>query len=266
VFFSGRCAVEFGVVATLGEIIAELDALLEPDAFADYAPNGLQVPGRDHVETVATGVTAHVELFETARREGADMVLTHHGILWDGDPRAISPALGRRLRLLLEADMSLAAYHLPLDAHAEVGNNALLAQGLGCSSHEPFGDHHGRALGRVAYFDGDGVSSDDLTERVRTVTARDPLVFADGPDRVRSLGIVSGAGASHLGEAIELGLDAFLTGEPAERVMAQVHEAGVHFIAAGHYATETFGVRALGDRLAERFGVRHVFIDVPNPV
>jgi dinuclear metal center YbgI/SA1388 family protein len=253
-------------VAALGEILADLDALLEPDAYADYAPNGLQVPGRGEVQTVATGVTAHVELFEMAREENADLVLVHHGIFWDADPRAISPALARRLRLLFESDMSLAAYHLPLDGHHEVGNNALIAQGLGCASHEPFGGDGDRAFGRVAHFDGEGVAIDDLIDRVRTLTARGPLVFSDGPARVRSLGIVSGGAAGNLGDAIDLGLDAFLTGEPAERVMAQAREAGIHFIAAGHYATETFGVRALGDRLAERFGVRHVFLDVPNPV
>jgi dinuclear metal center YbgI/SA1388 family protein len=235
--------------------------LLEPGSHADYAPNGLQVPGKAEVQTVATGVTAHVELFELALAEDADLVLAHHGIFWDKDPRAISPALARRLRLLLESETALAAYHLPLDAHPEVGNNALIAEGLGCSSHEPFGPY-----GRIARFDGDGVSSADLVQRVETLTAREALVFAEGPDRVRSVGIVSGGGAGDLPDAIDLGLDAFLTGEPAERVMAQAREGGIHFIAAGHYATETFGIRALGERLAERFGVRHVFLDVPNPV
>jgi dinuclear metal center YbgI/SA1388 family protein len=253
-------------LAALGEILADIDALLDPEAFADYAPNGLQVPGRGDVETVATGVTAHVELFDLAREENADLVLVHHGMFWESDPRAISPALARRLRLLFESDMSLAAYHLPLDAHAEVGNNALIAEGLGCSAHEPFGGHGERALGRVAHFDGAGVAIDELLERVRTLTARDPLVCSEGPEMVRSLGVISGAAATALGDAIDLGLDAFLTGEPAERVMAEAREAGIHFIAAGHYATETFGVRALGDRLAERFGVRHVFLDVPNPI
>jgi dinuclear metal center YbgI/SA1388 family protein len=252
-------------LAALGEILADLDALLEPEAFTDYAPNGLQVPGRSDVQTVATGVTAHVELFERARAEKADLVLVHHGIFWESDPRAISPVHARRLRLLFESDMSLAAYHLPLDGHAELGNNALIARGLRCSAHEPFGVHGERTIGRVAHFD-EGVPIAELIERVRALTAREPLVFSEGPDTVRSLGIVSGAAATSLGEAIDLGLDAFLTGEPAERVMAEAREAEIHFIAAGHYATETFGVRALGERLAERFGVRHVFIDVPNPV
>jgi len=253
-------------VAHLAEIIGALDALLEPEAFADYGPNGLQVPGREHVETVATGVSAHVELFDLARAGGADLVLVHHGILWDGARPVITPALARRLRILLEADISLAAYHLPLDGHPEVGNNALIAAGLGCTSREPFGRHRDRALGCIGRFEGEGVALQALIDCVRALTDRDPLVFADGPQRVRSVGIVSGAGADYFEEAVERDLDAFLTGEPAERVMAQAREAGVHFIAAGHYATETFGVRALGEHLAERFGVRHVFLDVPNPI
>jgi dinuclear metal center YbgI/SA1388 family protein len=253
-------------VANLREIIGDLDALLEPHAYPDYAPNGLQVPGRSDVQTVATCVTAHLEVFELALAERADLVLAHHGIFWNADPRSLSPSLARRLRLLLESEVSLVAYHLPLDGHAEVGNNALIAEGLGCVAHEPFAEQNGRSLGRVARFDGDGIASEELVARIRKLTAREPLVFADGSERVRSLGIVSGGGASHLADAIDLGLDAFLTGEPAERVMAQAKEAGLHFIAAGHYATETFGVRALGDRLAQRFGVRHVFLDVPNPI
>jgi dinuclear metal center YbgI/SA1388 family protein len=253
-------------VAALGDVIAALDELLAPHEFADYGPNGLQVPGRDEVRTVATGVSAHAELFELALAERADLVLTHHGILWDAAARRIDAAMARRLRLLLENEIGLAAYHLPLDAHPDMGNNALIADGLGCASREPFAEHHGRTLGCVGRFDGDGIGIDELVDRVRSLTDREPLVFAEGPARVVSLGIVSGAGAGHLDEAIDLKLDAFLTGEPAERVMAQAKEAGLHFIAAGHYATETFGVRALGEHLAKRFGVRHVFLDVPNPV
>jgi dinuclear metal center YbgI/SA1388 family protein len=253
-------------VAPLADIIADLDALLDAGAYSDYGPNGVQVPGRDEVQTVVTGVSAHLELFERAMDEGADLILTHHGILWDSHPRAISRELARRLRLLLENDVSLASYHLPLDGHAELGNNALIARGIGAAGHEPFGEHRGRAIGRVARFEGDGVSTDELVERVRALTARDPLVFAEGPERVRSVAIVSGNGNDYLAEAIEGGFDAFLTGEPTERVMALARESAMNFIAAGHYATETFGVRALGDRLADRFGVRHVFIEVPNPI
>src|SRR5436190_2086987 len=189
-------------MARTREIVTFLDELLDPGAFADYCPNGLQVPGRAEVDRVVTGVSASLELFERAVAADAGLVLVHHGIFWDKTPRALSPTGAARLRALLTAEVNLVAYHLPLDAHPEVGNNALLAYGLGADAHEPFA----------------------------------------------------------------AGLDGFLTGEPSEPAMTTAREAGVHFIAAGHYATETFGVRCLGELLAERFGVAHDFIDVPNPV
>jgi dinuclear metal center YbgI/SA1388 family protein len=252
--------------ACLADIVQELDGLLEPERFADYCPNGLQVPGRERVTTVATGVSAHVELFERARTEGAELVLVHHGIFWGSGPGPIDAALARRLRVLFAGDMSLLAYHLPLDANPAVGNNALLARALGADALEPFAPHRGEPIGCLAQLPGEGVGTAELLARVQRVTAREPLVFECGPPVVRRLAIVTGAGAEHLAEAIAAGADAFLTGEPAERVMAQAREAGVHFIAAGHYATETFGVRRLGEHLGERFGLRHVFLDFPNPV
>jgi dinuclear metal center YbgI/SA1388 family protein len=252
--------------ARLVDIVQELDGLLEPERFEDYCPNGLQVPGAETVATVATGVTAHVELFERARAEGAELVLAHHGIFWGPGPGPIDAALARRLRILFAGDMSLLAYHLPLDAHPEVGNNALLAHALGAQPSEPFAPHRGEPIGCLAELPGGGVPIAELLTRVRNVTTREPFAFDCGPPLVRRLAIVTGAGADHLAEAIAAGADAFLTGEPTERVMAQAREAGVHFIAAGHYATETFGVRRLGELLAERLDVRHVFIDVPNPV
>jgi dinuclear metal center YbgI/SA1388 family protein len=253
-------------VTRLNDIVRELDELLEPGRFEDYCPNGLQVPGREEVSTVATGVSAHLELFEGARAEGAELVLAHHGIFWGSGPGPIDAALARRLRVLFAGDISLLAYHLPLDAHPEVGNNALLARALGARELEPFAAHRGEPIGSLARFPGEGLPVEQLLGRVRTLTAREPLAFACGPPTVQRLGIVSGGGADYLPDAIAAGADAFLTGEPAERVMAQAREAGVHFIAAGHYATETLGVKRLGEHLSERFGVRHVFLDVPNPV
>ncbi len=251
---------------SLQAITAHLDALLTPARFADYGPNGLQVPGAAEVETVVTGVSANLELFERARAEGAQLVLVHHGLFWGAGLGPIDAELARRLRVLFAADMALLAYHLPLDAHPEVGNNALLAGAVGAERREPFAPHRGEPLGCLAQLPGEGVPIATLVERVRVATAREPLVFDCGPGLVRRVGIVTGAGADHLADAIAAGADAFVTGEPAERVMAQAREARVHFIAAGHYATETFGVRRLGELLAERFGVRHVFVDVPNPI
>jgi dinuclear metal center YbgI/SA1388 family protein len=254
------------VPAKLQDIVAELNRLLEPERFADYGPNGLQVPGAEIVSTVVTGVSAQLELFERARSEGAELVLVHHGLFWGAGLGPIDVALARRLRVLFAGDISLLAYHLPLDAHPEVGNNALLAHALGAEPFAQFAPHRGTQIGFLAQFPGDGVPIAELLARVEQVTARAPLAFDCGPARVRRLGIVSGGGSDYLGDAAAAGADAFLTGEPTERVMAQAREAGVHFIAAGHYATETFGVRRLGEHLSERFGVRVVFLDIPNPI
>jgi dinuclear metal center YbgI/SA1388 family protein len=253
-------------VASLYEILRHLESLLDPAAYDDYGPNGLQIPGRDEVQTIVTGVSANAELFERARDAGADLVLVHHGLLWAGPPRPLDRAAKRRLQLLFDADMALAAYHLPLDGHLRHGNNALLAAAIGCDGWEPFGAHKRATIGVAGRLPGDGIAADDLVARVREATGREPLAFTDGPERVRTVGIVSGAGADYLEEAIAAGLDAFVTGEPIERAMSRAREAGVHFLAAGHYATETFGVRRLGDLLAAEFGVRHVFVDVPNPI
>ena len=252
--------------AALSEIIEELDGLLRPERFEDYCPNGLQVPGRSQVARIATGVSAHVELFELAAAERADLLLVHHGLFWGTGPGPIDAALKRRLEILFEAGMSLVAYHLPLDAHPELGNNALLAQALGAQDCRPFALHRGEPIGMLGELPGEGLPIGELLDRVRETTSREPLAFDAGPARVGRLAVVSGAGADYLAEAAAAGAQAFITGEPAERSMAQARESGMHFIAAGHYATETFGVRHLGEHLAERFELSHSFLDVPNPV
>jgi dinuclear metal center YbgI/SA1388 family protein len=253
-------------MAPLREIVAELDRLLEPEAFSDYGPNGLQVEGAGEVAHVATGVSASVELFERAIAAGAQLIVTHHGLFWDGeDPRVVGSHRAR-LRTLLAADVSLASYHLPLDAHPQVGNNALIAAGLGLVDPQPFSVYRGRAIGVRASAPGEGIGAQELVARVAALTAREPLALPGGPDRVRSVGIVSGGAARSVHEAIALGLDAFITGEPAEWARALAAEAGIHFIAAGHHATETFGPRALGEHLRGRFGVGWTDIEVRNPV
>jgi dinuclear metal center YbgI/SA1388 family protein len=251
--------------AAIADVIAYLDELLVPERFDDYGPNGLQVPGGERVSRVVTGVSGQLELFERAAALSAELVLVHHGILWDFHPRRIGLAQAQRLRALLCGGIALVAYHLPLDAHAEHGNNALLAAGLGCERTEPFGYYKGVAIGVAAYFE-EPIALAELAERIGRLTGREPLLQGAGPTSVRSIGIVSGAAADSLAEAVDAGLDAFLTGEPREHAMADAREHGIHFIAAGHYATETFGVRRLGELLAERFGIAHEFVDIPNPV
>jgi len=253
-------------MAPLREMVAELDRLLDSQSFSDYGPNGLQVEGAHEVAHVATGVSASVELFERAIAAGAQLIVTHHGVFWDGDDPRIVGSHRARLRTLLAADVSLAAYHLPLDAHPLVGNNALIAAGLGLTDPQPFSVWRGRAIGVAASAPGDGIDAAELVARVAALTAREPLAFPGGPQRVRTVGIVSGGGARSVHEAIARGLDAFITGEPAEWARALAAESGIHFIAAGHHATETFGPRALGEHLRERFGVAWSDIDVANPV
>ncbi len=253
-------------MARVTALIDDLDALLQPSGFEDYGPNGLQVPGTEEVERVASGVSAQVELFERAADAGAQLVLVHHGLFWEFQPTGLGRRELARLRALLDHGLNLAAYHLPLDAHPEVGNNALLARALGSDAHEGFGAHRGRLIGRLATF-AEPVPIDTLLARVRAACGgREPLLQGAGPATVGRIAIASGSAADLLDEAIGAGADALLTGEPREHVMADAREAGVHFIAAGHYATETHGVRALGDRLADRFGIEHVFLDIPNHV
>jgi len=252
-------------VAT-SEVLAEVERLLEPRRFEDYCANGLQVPGPSDVSTIATGVSAHAELFERAADEAADLLLVHHGLFWGAGEGAIDAMLKRRLQILFDANIALAAYHLPLDAHPQLGNNALLGRALGAERMEPFALHRGEPIGFVATLPGGGMPARELFARVAAITAREPLVFDAGPARVEHLAIVSGAGADYLAEAAAAGAEALLTGEPDERTMAQARECGLHLIAAGHYATETLGIRRLGEQLAEQFELRHVFLDIPNPV
>ncbi|HTQ67801.1 MAG TPA: Nif3-like dinuclear metal center hexameric protein [Solirubrobacteraceae bacterium] len=252
--------------AALTDLIAEADRLLEPGHFEDYCVNGLQVPGPGAVTTIASGVSAHVELFERAAQEHAQLLLVHHGLFWGPGVRTIDAALKRRLEVLFDEDVALAAYHLPLDAHPQLGNNALLARGLGATELEPFARHRGATIGFVAKLPDRAISGEQLAHQVQELTGREPLWFDFGPPRIERLAIVSGAGGDFIPEALAAGAQGLLTGEAPERSMADAREAGIHLFAAGHYATETFGVKALGEHLAERFSLQHVFIDVPNPL
>jgi len=246
---------------SVAELIDHLDDLLRIGDFEDLGPNGLQVPADREVERVVTGVTAQRELIERAIAEDAQLVLVHHGLFWRFNPVGLTPVLAERLRPLFKHDVALAGYHLPLDAHPEVGNNALLAEALGCDDHVAFG-----TVGRGGSF-AEPVPISTLVERVAAACGgREPLLFDGGPAAVRRIAIVSGGAAGELPRAIEEGYDAFLTGEPKEHVMADAREAGIHFIAGGHYATETHGIRRIGDLIAQRFGVSHSFVDIPNPV
>jgi dinuclear metal center YbgI/SA1388 family protein len=253
-------------MAKRDEILGYCDDLLDCGSFEDYGPNGLQVPGPTEVSKIATGVSANLETLERAIEAGAELIITHHGLIWGDAPSPVSVPMAARLRALLCSDVSLAAYHLPLDAHPEIGNNALLRDALDLGADDrPFGEAKGSAVGLIGRAS-DPIEVDELRRRLAEAVGQEPLVFDAGPDRITTVGIVTGAGGFALHEAGPLGLDALVTGEPSEPVMGEAREYGVHFLAGGHYATETFGIRRLGELIAERFEVEHEFIDVPNPI
>jgi dinuclear metal center YbgI/SA1388 family protein len=246
-------------VAHRDEILAYANDLLDVTSHPDYGPVGLQVVGADEVTTIACGVSASRELFEHAGAVGAQLVVVHHGLFWDRDPRVVDAHMRGRLKALFDGDITLAAYHLALDAHPEVGNNALLARELGVAVDEPFDVGVGGSLAEPT-----GVEA--FTSRVREALAREPLVFPYGPEPIERVAIVSGGAASRLPAAAAAGYELFFTGEAAEPTMMIARELGVHFVAAGHYATERLGVQALTEAIAERFGLRWHFIELTNPV
>ncbi len=247
-------------MASRDEIIAFCDELLEVASYPDYGPMGLQVAGAREVTRIACGVSASRELFERAAEDGAQMVLVHHGLFWQNDTRVVGPVMRDRLRALFDADLTLLAYHLALDAHPEIGNNAYLCRELGVEAERRFIDVGWGGPIR------EPVPVSDFANRVQEVVGRMPLVFSYGPDEIRRVAICSGGAARHLADAVDGGYDCFVTGEAAEPTKHAAKEAGIHFVAAGHYATETSGVRLLGERIAERFGIESTFVDLPNPV
>jgi dinuclear metal center YbgI/SA1388 family protein len=253
-------------MADRDEILGYCNELLDCASFEDFGPNGLQVPGRAEITKVATGVTANLETLERGVESGAELVLTHHGLLRGEAASPLSAPMAAKLRALLCSDVSLGAYHLPLDAHPEIGNNALLRDALGLEPDErPFGEAKGSMVGLIGRT-GNPIDLGELRRRLTEAVGQEPLVFDAGPDRISTVGIVTGAGGFALHEAGPLGLDALVTGEPSEAVMGEAREYGIHFLAGGHYATETSGIRRLGELVAERFDVEHEFIDVPNPI
>jgi dinuclear metal center YbgI/SA1388 family protein len=245
-------------MARRDEIIAYANQLLDLAAFEDYGPQGLQVEGAEEVTRVVCAVSSSLELFERAAAAGAQLVIVHHGLLWDNEPRVVDRRVRRRLQALFDAELNLAAYHLALDAHREVGNNALLARELGVEVEKPFIDLG--VGGRVS------TTRDAFVARVREKIAPEPLVFAEGPEAIQRVAIVSGGGSRYLPEAAAEGYDLYLTGEPAEPSLHLAKELAITFVAAGHYATERLGVIALTERLAERFDVEWEFVELPNPV
>ena len=237
---------------------------LRIDQFNDDCPNGLQVEGTGEIKKIVTGVSASVQLFEQAIAQKADTIIVHHGIIWNFERPLYRGGYKARIRMLLEMDINLYAFHLPLDAHERVGNNARLAQLLGLTNLTPFGEYKGQIVGIKGEID--SCDKQHFFKKITEIVGREPLIFEYGPDMIRSVGIVSGGAQKDIRQAVAVGLDLFLTGEVSEHIMAYAREEGIHFVSAGHYATERFGVLALGDLLREKFAVQVAFIDIPNPV
>jgi dinuclear metal center YbgI/SA1388 family protein len=248
------------------EIVQYLNDYLQITNFRDYCPNGMQVIGRPGVERVALGVSANLECFRLAAEKRADMLITHHGLFWENTSPVIGARMKGRLKMLFENDITLLGYHLPLDAHPAVGNNALWLKALGFELEGvTLGVARGKPIGALGNAPRRQTLR-ELIEKVTQIAGAAPRVYTYGPQTVRRLGVVSGGGYHNLLDAIELGCDTFITGETGEPTEGIAREEGINFIGVGHYNSEKLGVQALGELLQKQFGITTFFCDVPNQV
>lgn len=247
------------------ELVRYLDQRLSPERFRDYAPNGLQVEGTAEICRVITGVTASQALLDEAVAWGADTVLVHHGYFWKGENPCITGMKQRRLKTLLQNDMNLIGYHLPLDAHPEIGNNAMLAALLGIEITDGLESGNPLSIGVVGKF-AEPLSLNDLGARIAKALGREPVLIEGGDHLIQTIGLCTGGAQDYIDKAIDRGLDAYLSGEISERTVHSARENGVHYIAAGHHATERYGAKALGEELARKFDLEVRFVDMDNPV
>lgn len=248
----------------LSALVKRADHYLNAAKIADYCPNGLQVEGRGHVRKIISGVTASQELIDAAVAAEADLILVHHGYFWKGENPCVVGMKQRRLKTLLQHDISLLAYHLPLDVHPLVGNNVQLAERLGIAVEGPLEPENSRNVALVGSLP-EALDPVEFAARVEMVLGRQPLLV-DGQKPIRRVGWCTGGGQGYIDQAIAAGVDLYLTGEASEQTFHSARENGISFIAAGHHATERYGVQALGDYLAREFNIEHVFIDCPNPI
>jgi dinuclear metal center YbgI/SA1388 family protein len=244
------------------EILDYTGQILEPERFRDYCPNGLQIEGRRQIGRIVTGVTANMALLEAAQAANADMVLVHHGFFWRNEDPRIVGIKQKRIRFLLDHEINLVAYHLPLDAHPELGNNAQFGQLMGVDIEGRAGEQSLLAYGALEHPE----TLESFSARLEMLLARRAMVIGDRGREVRSIAWCTGAAQDFMQQAIELGVDVFVSGEISEQTVYLARESGVAYIAAGHHATERYGVQALGKHLSARFGLGHEFIDIDSPV
>ena len=244
------------------ELVDYLDGLLEPGKYRDYCPNGLQVEGSGEIRRLVAGVTASQALLDAAVAAGADTVLVHHGYFWKGEDGRVTGIRKHRLKTLLTHDINLLAYHLPLDAHPQLGNNAQLADRLGWLPEGRFGDQDIAWLGRP----GEETMVSGLATRIEQALGRQPLVIAGTERPLRRIAWCSGGAQGYFEAAIALGVDAFVSGEISEQTVHLARESGVAYLACGHHATERYGVKAVAAHLAEKCGLDCRFVDIDNPV
>jgi dinuclear metal center YbgI/SA1388 family protein len=244
------------------ELMDYTGQILEVERFRDYCPNGLQVEGCQQVNHIVTGVTASMALLQAAQQAGADIVLVHHGYFWRNEDPRIVGIKHKRIRFLLEHQLNLAAYHLPLDAHPVLGNNAQFGRKLGLQVEGSAGEQSLVMYGSLPQV----MTVDSFQQHLGSLLQRPPLVVGDSAREVQRVAWCTGAAQQYLEVAIDLGVDVFISGEISEQTVHLARESGVTYIAAGHHATERYGVQALGQHLAEQFGLKHQFIDIDNPV
>ncbi|HSH72605.1 MAG TPA: Nif3-like dinuclear metal center hexameric protein [Methylophilaceae bacterium] len=236
--------------------------ILQPERFRDYCPNGLQVEGRSDVFKIVTGVTASMALLEVAHAKSADLVLVHHGYFWRGEDERIVGIKRSRLKFLLDHNINLLAYHLPLDAHAEYGNNVQLGRVMGIAVEGWAGEQNMVAYGSLPV----SIRLDAFCEQLGAQLSRPPMSIGDAGKQVKRVAWCTGGAQDYIETAISLGVDVFISGEISEQTVHLARESGVAYIAAGHHATERYGVQALGRHLASHFSLQHEFIDIDNPV
>ena len=245
-------------------LLHDIEQFLNVSAISDYCPNGLQVEGKTQIKRIVSGVTASQALIDAAIELQADAILVHHGYFWKGEDQPIVGMKQRRIKALLAHDINLLAYHLPLDVHPEVGNNVQLAQRLGITVTGPLEPDNPRNVGLIGDLQ-TALSADELAARIEKALDRAPLVI-DHQQPIKRVAWCTGAAQGYLDQAISAGADAFITGEVSERTFHEAQENGISFFAAGHHATERYGVQALGEWLAARFNIEHHYIECPNPV